>query len=278
MGNELTTKVTPQAPQTAPQGTEHTRVIAEVQARTMQAVGAPRNVNAAYTRIMQACERESLARKAMYSYPRGGQAVTGPSIRLAEVLAQNWGNIECGVKELSQANGESVMEAYAWDLETNFRDSKTFTVPHVRHTRQGKKPLTDPRDIYEMSANNGSRRKRACILAVIPADIIEAAVDACRQTMESNLGKNIEDATRNMLVGFKKLGVTQEHIEKKLEHPAENITAPELVELGNIFNAIKDGSAKAEEYFEIKTKQKVDPKEFAAKLAQGLDPTKGEKK
>jgi len=64
----------------------------------------------------------------MYQYPRGGQRVTGPSIRLAEAIAQNFGNLSYGIQELEQRNGESVAKAFCWDLETNVRQEKVFTL------------------------------------------------------------------------------------------------------------------------------------------------------
>src|SRR5690606_13682459 len=120
--------------------------------------------------------RPFLAQQAIYAYPRGPQTVTGPSIRLAEAMAQAWGNLDCGIREISQADGVSVAEAYAIDLETNIRISKTFHVRHVRDTKQGKKRLTDSRDIYELVANQGARRLRACILGILPGDVVDAAV------------------------------------------------------------------------------------------------------
>ena len=53
-------------------------------------------------------------------------------IRLAEELARCWGNIDYGLRELSRRAGESEMEAYAWDLETNTMSSQKFTVKHIR--------------------------------------------------------------------------------------------------------------------------------------------------
>ena len=137
-------------------------------------------------RIMRACERPFLAEQAMYAYPKGGKLVTGASIRLAEVLAQNWGNVDCGVREISQDGGSSIAEAYAVDLETNVRISKTFHVPHTRDTKQGKKRLTDSREIYELVANQGARRLRACILGIVPEDVVDAAVERCGKTLESS--------------------------------------------------------------------------------------------
>ena len=42
------------------------------------------------------------------------------------MLAQNWGNIQYGIRELSSENGESTVEAFAWDVETNTRQTKVF--------------------------------------------------------------------------------------------------------------------------------------------------------
>ena len=82
----------------------------------------------------------------MYSYSRGGTEVTGPSIRAAETLAQCWGNIQFGVRELEQRGAESTVEAFAWDIETNTRQVKVFQVPHLRYTKKGSYRLEDPRD------------------------------------------------------------------------------------------------------------------------------------
>ena len=96
----------------------------EVQAAMVVAKRFPRDEIEANNRILNACKRKSLAERAIYEYPRGGENVTGPSIRLAEVMAQNWGNLDFGITELEQKNGESTVMAYCWDLETNTRQTK----------------------------------------------------------------------------------------------------------------------------------------------------------
>src|SRR6185295_15732166 len=62
----------------------------EVQAAMVMAKQFPRDEIRAWDRIMKACERPKLAEESQYSFPKGGANVSGPSIRLAEVLAQNW--------------------------------------------------------------------------------------------------------------------------------------------------------------------------------------------
>ncbi len=88
------------APQTQAMSTvqsDSQRAIAEVQAALVIAKQFPRNPIEAYDRVMNACQRPGLAQSAVYSYARGGTSVTGPSTRLAEMLAQNWGNIQYGI-------------------------------------------------------------------------------------------------------------------------------------------------------------------------------------
>lgn len=146
-----------------------TRQAQEVQVAMLAAKRFPRDQVVAYNNILRACQRRKLAENSMYEFPRGNEKITGPSIRLAEAIAQNWGNIDFGFMELEQRNGASQVMAYAWDLETNSRQTKLFSVPHIRHTRKGDYPLTDPRDIYEAVANQAARRVRACILGIIPS-------------------------------------------------------------------------------------------------------------
>src|SRR3990167_1817833 len=117
--------------------TDQMRGIAEVQAALVIARANPRDQLRAMDRILTACQRPSLAEPALYSYARGGTDITGPSIRLAEAIAQCWGNLQFGAPELEQRHGESVVQTYAWDVETNTRSEKTFAVPHVRHTKAG---------------------------------------------------------------------------------------------------------------------------------------------
>lgn len=229
---------------------ESQRAIQEVQAACVVAKRFPRNVDSAYIRIMESCKRKSLAEQAQYAYPRGGEMITGPSIRLAEIMAQNWGNLNFGIRELSQHDGVSEMEAFCWDLETNVRQTKTFQVAHTRYSKKaGFTKLADPRDIYEMVANQGARRLRACILGIIPGDITDDAVKRCEETLKSGNIVPLQDRVRSMLEKFLGLGVSQEMIEARIGHKTAAIIEQELLSLGKIFNSLKDGMSKREDWF-----------------------------
>ena len=239
------------APQTQAMSTvqsDSQRAIAEVQAALVIAKQFPRNQIEAYDRVMNACQRPGLAQSAVYSYARGGTSVTGPSIRLAEMLAQNWGNIQYGIRELSSENGESTVEAFAWDVETNTRQTKVFQVPHMRYTRNGSKKLTDPRDIYELVANNGARRLRACILGVIPGDVIDDAVAQCERTIHASADTSPE-AVQKLVTAFEQFGVSKKDIEDFIQRRIDAITAANIVSLRKIFTSLRDGMSTPKDWF-----------------------------
>lgn len=227
----------------------------EVQAMVIMARRFPRDTTVSLTRVLEDCKRKGLAERAVYSYPKGGQTVEGPSIRLAETLARAWGNLDFGVTELDRKAplgnlpGESTMQAYCWDLETNTRNSKTFTVKHWRDTKRGGHAASDEREIYEIAANQGQRRLRACILAVIPTDIVDEALEQCNKTMKGGKGPLI-DRVRDMVIYFKdSFSVSQDQIEKHLGHKIDTATETELVQLNKIATSLRDGYADRTDFF-----------------------------
>lgn len=223
----------------------------EVQAAMVVAKRFPRNENDSWNRIMRTCQRQTLAEQAMYEFPRGKEKVSGPSIRLAEAIAQNWGNIDFGFIELENKNGESQVMAYCWDLETNTRQSKVFTVPHIRATKSGNYALTDPRDIYEMVANQAARRVRSCILSIIPGDVVDAAVKVCQQTLVGGDPNKIHEKVQSVLDVFRtEFDIPQQAIERFIGCNASAFTAQTILRLRGVYTAIKEGRATIADFFE----------------------------
>lgn len=225
--------------------------IASIQAQATLAKRFPRDETAAHTAIIRACKRVGLAEVAQYAFPRGDSTVTGPSIRLAEALALSWGNILFGWSEVEQRRGQSTICGWAWDLQTNVRRDLTCIVRHERHTKTRTYALTDPRDIYEMCANQAQRRVRSSILAIIPGDIIEAALEQCDKTLkDAGKGVSILDRVRKIAASFDDYGVTLPMIEKRLGHTINTITETEIVGLRKIYNSIKDNMADPFSFFD----------------------------
>ena len=229
---------------------EASRAIAEAQGKLVIAKRFPRDEVQAYNRVAQACQRKGIAEKAFYSYNRGGGTVSGPTIRFAEELARCWGNIDYGIKELSQDDGKSEMQAYAWDLETNAQSVQNFTNPHIREVGGKAKILTSQRDIYEINANMGARRLRSRILAILPTDLVDMAIAECKKTLAGNNDEPLIDRVKKMVVAFDKIGVKQDQLEKRLGRKIDTMTIDDFTDYIGIYNAIKQGESKIAEWFE----------------------------
>lgn len=259
----------------APVEAESSRAIAEVEGQVLMAKKFPRGPVQAMDRILAECRRKTLAEQAEYRFPRGRDTITGASIRLAEVIARNWGNISFGIIELERKNQESQMLAYAWDLETNVMARQEFKVRHLRDTKEGLKPLRDERDVYEITANQGSRRLRSCILRIIPGDVVDEALKECSKTLNETIG-NVQERIPGMLEKFNEMGVSKTMIERRLRHRVETMNGPELLSLIKIYNSIKDGIATPDDYFEpdqaVKEQAKAPetPAETASAMAEKI--------
>lgn len=238
----------------------------QVQVAMLAAKRFPRDEKACLDRILNACSRETLASQAVYQYAKGGTDIQGPSIRLAEAIATRWGNIEFGWRELERSKDEtgagvSSVESFAWDLESNTRVPRVFSVRHWRDTRSGGYALTDERDIYELCANQAARRLRACILAVIDGDIVEEALRQCEATLAASADTG-PDAQKAIITAFGVFGVTKAQIETRIQRRMDSITAAQVVTLRKIRASLKDGMSSASDWFEpekVGTGEVIDP-------------------
>lgn len=241
----------PHVSEHAPMVVEQARAVSQVQGQIVSAKHYPRDEEQAIKKILATCRNPMFAEGALYEYTKGGGAVDGGSIRLAELMAQHWGNIDFGVIELAKQEGESVMLSYCHDLESNVRSMKQFTVPHEMDTKAGAKRLESGRDIYENNANLGARRLRACIFAVIPSYVREAAEEEVKNTLMTS-NEKIEVRAAKMLKAFEGLMVSKQEIEKRIGHNIEAISEIELLTLRKIHTSIKDGYKSKDEYFGVK--------------------------
>jgi hypothetical protein len=230
------------------------REVSEVQSMMVIAKRFPRDPVEAMDRILQSCARPGLAEHALYQYARGGTNIEGPSIRLAEAIAQGWGNCQSGWREIGRGkdgdHGYSDIEAFAWDVESNVRKAIVFRVPHVRNTRKGTYTLTDDRDIYELCANQASRRVRNCVLAVVPGDVTEAAVHQCQVTMTASADTS-QEGVRKMVEAFGQFGITKSQLEKRIQRRLDTMSPALMTQLKKIYASLRDGMSAPGDWFEV---------------------------
>lgn len=212
---------------------EQSRAVAEVQAAIYVARQFPRDIGRSRSAMQAACGTMALAEKAFYKFPRAGGSVEGSTIHLAKTLAQSWGNIQYGVSEMRRDDSyrQSEMQAWAWDVEANTRHVLTFIVPHAKFANKKVVQLEDLRDIYENNANNGARRLREAIFAVIPDFFIDEAEDLCRETLHKGDGRPIEQRIEGAVGVFRGLGISEERLEQKLGRKKEQWTGADIAQL-----------------------------------------------
>lgn len=231
---------------------EQSRAIAEVQAAIVLAQQVPRDAARAYERMREECSHLALAERAFFRFPRAGETISGPSIHLARTLARCWGNVTYGVTEMSRddASGNSEMQAWAWDVESNVRSAYTFQVPHVRYSKRGSKRLEDPRDVYENNANNGARRLREAIFAVLPTGFTADAQTICQQTIEHGGGRPLAERIAAATEIFDGLGVSVQMLEGRVGRPRGEWTANDVATLSVICTSLRQGTTTVDAEFE----------------------------
>lgn len=263
---------------------EQSRAVAEVQAAVIVAQQCPRSVPAAITAMEEACAQAELAGRAFFRFPRGGETVSGPSVYLARELARCWGNVQHGVTELARddTHGQSEMQAWAWDVQTNTRSSSTFIVPHKRDTRSGAKELTDMRDIYENNANNGARRLREAIFSVLPAWYSARAQALCQATIENGGGKPLAVRIADAVKAFERHRVTPARIAAKFGHATvDELNATDVAQLGVIYDSLRQGTVTVDDEFPAEpdriTAADIAPKNASPAETAPHDPPSGQR-
>jgi hypothetical protein len=248
---------------------EQSRAVAEVAAAVQVAQTFPRDVDRALADMRDTCGRLPVASRAAYSLPRAGGRVEGLSVHLMRELARIWGNVDYGVRELRRddAAGESEMQAWAWDQQTNTRTTRSFIQPHQRMVGKGadkrREALLDLNEIYLSNQNVGARAVRECIASVIPDWVIAEAEQICRRTVEHGEGKSPEERSREAVTAFGAHGVTRAQLEDFLGAKFGKWSPAQLAELTRVYTSIaQDGIAPAE-FFPERTVE-VTPEPAAA--------------
>lgn len=248
---------------------EQARAVAEVAAAVRVAQDFPRDMSRAIEQMRMSCAQKSLADRAFYSLPRAGGRVEGSTVHLARELARCFGNIEYGIRETRRDDTAGVSEllAWAWDVENNVRQSRSFVVPHARMKGGGRQALTDLADIANNNNSVAARALRECILTLLPVWFRDEAEQIAAKTLagESNgkpLPQQIADAVEHFDRMFE---VSVEQMETRLAKPRAKWTASDLATLRVLSSEIGRGEKSVEDEFPF---QPV----TVAELAAPMDP------
>lgn len=183
---------------------------------------------------------EETAATCSYSLPRAGKVITGPTVHLAKIIAQNWGNLRIEAKVVSIDKTTLTSQAIAFDLENNL--AIKVEVKRSIMTKTGR--MNDDMITVTGNAANAIAMRNA-ILNVIP----KAVVDKIYNEAKNKITGDLSDATKlsikrkKVLDGFKTTYdvLEQEVLQAIGKASVEHITQDDLVVLIGIGQAIKDG-------------------------------------
>lgn len=212
-----------------------------------------------------------IAESCMYSVPRGGKMITGPSVRLAEMCATSWGNLHVGARVIDATDTEVIAQAVAWDLEANVR----LTV-EAQRSIVGKRGRFDDDMIRVTGMAAISIALRNAIFRVIPRAYVQAVYDKARQVAVGD-AKTLAARREDLLARLGKMGATQERVLARLGlKGTEDISLEHVETLIGIGTAIKSGELQLDAAFPEPT-----PSAVPAGTPDGRRvkmPGKGEKK
>ena len=153
-----------------------------------------------------------VAESCIYTLPRGGKSITGPSVRLAEIMASAYGNLHVAARVLDADAKEITAQGAAWDLQKNIR----VTV-EVRRRITKKDGSRFDDDMITVTGNAAaSIALRNAIFRVIPRAYVDIVYAHARKVAVGD-AKTLEDRRSTAFAYFAKLGITADRVLARLE-------------------------------------------------------------
>lgn len=243
----------------------------DVQVSTAKAY--PRNLARVKNNVVAlATMDKKTAESCSYALPRGGKPITGPSVHLARILAQQYGNMRAEAKVVEITDKQVVSRGTAWDLESNYAVS--FEVRRSITDKGGKRYSEDMITVTGNAANAIAYRNS--VLAVIPKGITDAAYNAAQDLITGDLSDEIKlVARRKKALDFfrDEYGISEKEVLKMLgKNSVSQIKAEQIKILVSTEQALKDGDTTVEELMKDIRTPSVDEKKKEMKDNKGKAP------
>lgn len=223
----------------------------DIDAAISTAKAYPRNLVLFQSASMQmATYSVEMAEKCFYVLKRKDKAgnqvlIEGPSVRLAEIIAHNWGNCRFGSRDMGEDEKYVLAEGAFHDLENNV--TVTVVVKRRILTSDGRRYGSDM--IAQTAAAAGAIARRNAITSGIPRPTWQKFYEAARLTARGS-DADVSRRVAAAVAEFAKVGVPEEAILKTLGvRTLADVDTDRLVELRGIYTAIGEGTTTLAEAF-----------------------------
>lgn len=233
-----------------------------VQAQVAVARTYPRDLAASIKKAKNAIAlSKGLAESCIYAFERGGKMITGPSIRLAEIMLGSWGHMHFGAQVLGESKCGRFIEVQAIVIDRESNNVCAWPVNRSIMT-SGKDKKGNPKPQTKFSTDMiGVTAAAACSIALRQAAFkvmgVEFANDLYEHAKKVALGKGVEneDIREKALGIFEKSGISRDRIfdyfnvNNKADFNKEDLTQENLELMVGIKTSIKEGHLKKENAF-----------------------------
>lgn len=238
---------------------------AQIDIQISTAKAYPRNIKrATENSIAVVTMDEQTASSCHYSLPRGNKRISGPSVHMARIIAQNWGNLRVESKIVGVEDKMVTSQAVAFDLENNL--AIKVEVKRSIMTKSGR--MNNDMIVVTGNAANAISMRNA-ILAVVPKAVVDKVYNAAKQVMTGDISDKNKLLKKRKQV-FDTFKDDYDVSEKELleavgRSSVKDINAEDLVTLIGLGQAIRDGDTTVEEQF------RSVPTKMTAKQAEKAD-------
>lgn len=217
---------------------------AEIQAAIAQRYR--RNPKESFARALAAAtQTPEVAALCFYALPRGGKSIEGPSVRLAEILARDWGNIRAGSRVIEIGEKFVTAQGLAWDLENNYMfQSET----RRRITDRNGKRYND--DGIQNAANAAcSIAYREAVFRVIGKVAVDPIWQQCR-LVSIGQSRSVKDLWAGATAYWQKAGIDESRVLAAIgKSDVGEVTQDDIVTLRGLATAIRDGETTIDQAF-----------------------------
>jgi len=194
---------------------------------------------------------EETAASMFYRLPRGGKAIEGPSVRLAEVAASAYKNLRFGSRVISTDDKFITAQGFCYDLENNIAVACEV---RRRITDKNNRKFND--DMIVVTGNAASSiALRNAIFKVIPLAYIKPAFEEAKE-VSLGKGETLQNRRHKMLDWWKRKGATEQQVFDALGIAGiDDLGNEELLTLRGLATAVKEGEVSFETAMAPKAKE-----------------------
>lgn len=215
-------------------------------------VAVPRNLEHVKAEVIAECQVDPEGQ--LYSWSAKNKdgtrsKIEGCSIKMANVLAREYGNCEIDVACIAETETHWLFRAAFIDFETGSTLTREFK---QRKPTAGKGLMDLDRTIDIAYQIGQSKAIRNVVVNAMPARVMVPARKAVAKAIEDAIAREgLPKHVKLALTFFERHGVSQQQLEAKIEKPVAKWDKSDLAELRKIRDAIEQGETTPAAEFDV---------------------------